>query len=220
MSPLKLNGPIAIRLVAWCLILLFCGFGTWCVAQDADATVATTVNLGGDAELELIALKRALQIRSITGNFQLADKANSIRLRLDFYRNGEPIPMKKSEPGVGGQDGRRYGRFDVQIVDLDYLKLGDARPGHWRIFFNLMTSEEPNGRGTTALGKLDIAKNAFDANPGTGSIGSFQDFSPSDDGSIPIFYSASGPVKRAGTLAERLEANPKADVLVGVLITR
>jgi hypothetical protein len=220
MSPLQLHRPVAIRFVAWCLIFLFCDFGTRCFAQDAGATVATTVDLGGDAELELIALKRALQIRTISGNFQLADKANSIRLRLDFYRNGEPIPMKKSEPGVGGQEGRRYGRFDVQIVDLDYLKLGDARPGHWRIFFNVMTSDEPKGRGTTASSKLDVAKNAFDANPSTGAIGRFEDFPPSDDGSIPIFYSASGPVKRAGTLAKLLEANLKADVLVGVLITR
>lgn len=219
MSPLKLHRPVAIRFVAWCLLCLFCGFGTRCLAQDVGATVAT-VELGGDAELELIALKRALQIRSIAGNFQLADKANSIRLRLDFYRNGKPIPMKQSEPAIGGQEGRRYGQFGVQIVDLDYLKLGDARPGNWRIFFNLMTSEEPKGRGTTALSKLDVAKNEFDANPSTGSIGRFEDFARSDDGSIPIFYSASGQVKRAGTLANLLEANPKADVLVGVLIAR
>jgi hypothetical protein len=199
--------------------LSFCITAT-CFGQEPAPPVKTAVQLGGDAELAFDSLKRILEIRSITGTFQLDETANSFRLRLDFYRKAKPIPVPVRKPGVGGQQDRRYGRFDVQIVDLDYLKLGDAPPGHCRIFVSLMTSEEPMGRGTTALAQFDVAKTTFDTRPRTGAIGRFEQFPRGDDGSIPLFYSASGQVQRANTLSELLKANPEADILVGVLEVR
>lgn len=200
-------------------LLSFC-FAATCFAQEPTSPVKTAVELGGDAEFGLGSLKRILQIRSISGSFQLEDAANSFRLRLDFYRKAKPVPVAVRRPGVGGQQARRYGRFDAQIVDLDYLKLGDAPADHWRIFVSLMTSDEPMGGGTTALGQFDVAKTAFNARPRTGAIGRFEQFPRGDDGSIPLFYSASGRVQRAKTLPELLKANPEADILVGVLEVR
>lgn len=208
------------RPISCCLTILMLSISATCFAQESDPTIETEVTLGGDVELGLSSLKRILQIRSITGSFQLAEKANSFRLRLDFYRKGKLIPVAARKPGVGGREGRRYGQFDVQIIDLDYLRLGDAPAGHCRIFVSLMTSEEPNGRGTTSLAEFDIAKTTFEARPRTGATGRFEQFKPGDDGCIPLFYSASGRVTRAPTLAELLEANPASDVLVGVLELR
>ena len=76
------------------------------------------------------------------------------------------------------------------------------------------------GRGTTALAQFDVAKTKFQARPRTGAIGRFEQFNRSDDASIPLFYSASGQVKRASSLPDLLEANPEADIMVGVLETR
>jgi hypothetical protein len=191
-----------------------------CFAQHPALPIETRVELGGDAEVGLSSLKRILQIRSLTGSFQLAEAANSFRLRLDFYRRQKPITVGVRKPGVGGAQKRHYGGFDVQIVDLDYLRLGDAPAGHSRFFVSLWTSEQPDGKGTMSLVEFDVEKAAFDAQPRTGGTGRFEHFEPDKDACIPLFYSASGRVQRAGTLPELLEANPEADILVGVLETR
>ena len=200
-----------------------------CWAQDdAFLPLIDAVTMTSDIPIDDNSLERILGIRKIAGTFTLSDeilrrdeRIQSVRLRVDLYRQGRPIPLSIKKPGIGSKELPRHGQFLVQIVDLDQLRLGNAPPGHWRIFLSLMMTEEPNGRGVTAgPQKMDVSKTQFDAQPGTSKIGRFTKFPEKSVREIPIFFSASGRILKNASLPELLEENPQSDVLVGVIEVR
>ena len=192
------------------------------VSPEGEVTegINTEVTFSSDLPINHNELKRLLRIRSLSGKFQLEHSYNTFRLRLDFYRNGRLIDVGRTDAGVGGAELRRYGQFNVQIVDLDYLKLGDSPAGHWRIVPQILSSTMPEGRGVIASpGNIDVPKEIFTAIPSTGGTGRFEEF-PDDGNEMPLFWSASGRVKREASLESLLKSNPDSDILVGVLIVR
>jgi hypothetical protein len=200
-----------------CLLLLV--FTSFVIGQETDTTAPQTTEVSFQADLPINhnSLERLLRIRTLTGKFRLKDEYNNFRLRLDFYRGGKRIDVGKTDAGVGGAEPRRFGQFNVQIIDLDYLKLGDAPADHWRIAAQVLTSTEPEGRGVTAHTRnIDVPKEIFDAIPRTGGTGRFEEF-PNEGNEIPLFWSASGRVNREPTLEALLKSNPESDILVGVL---
>jgi hypothetical protein len=212
------------------LTVVIAGLSEICHAQtDQSGPVVESVALTADVPLDHGSLEHLLRIRKIVGTFQLSElpaaasqKASSLRLRLDFYRNGKHLAIKAGQPGVGGPNCPRHGQFLVQIVDLDYSKIGEAHPGHWRVFASMMVSQEPKGRGVRAsVAPTDILKTEFDAQPSSSRVGRFTVFPYNGDREFPIFYSASGQVRdQPSSLTELLKASPKSDILVGVIEVR
>jgi hypothetical protein len=195
------------------------GMSGW-AQEDTPSPLIDAVTMTSDIPIDDNSLERILGIRKIVGTFQLSEEEHSVRLRVDLYRKGRPIQVKMTKPGVGGTP-LRHGQFLVQIVDLDHLKLGDAPPGHWRVFVSLMMTDSPNGRGVKAgPQQSDVPKAQFDAQPRTSKIGRFTEFPNKTVREIPIFFSASGRILKHSSLPELLKENPESDVLVGVIELR
>lgn len=181
--------------------------------------IETGVRMGPAPILEDNARKRLLGIRSFSGSFQLEKPAISIGLRVDFYRNGQKLPLKTKQPGVGGR-ARQFGQFDVEIVDLDRLPLGGEPAGHWKFFLSVMPTDTADGRGVIGMGEFEVPKAIFDAQPRTSGAGLFEDLTPQEDGAIALFYQCSGRVQKAASLAEVLKQNPESDILVVLIVPR
>jgi hypothetical protein len=193
--------------------------------EHTPAPLVEAVTMTSNIPIDDNSLERILGIRKIVGTFTLNNEVlrqneavQSVRLRVDLYRQGRLIPVKMTRAGIGGKQLPRHGQFLVQIVDTDHLKLGNAPLGHWRIFLSLMMTGEANGRGVKAgPQQINISKTQFDAQPATSRIGRFTEFPDKNVREIPIFFSASGRVMKYASLPELLRENPQSDVLVGVI---
>lgn len=90
-----------------------------------------------------------LGIRTWSGTFELRREVGGPLLVLDFYREGKHVETHRA---FGMLNLATRGDFAIQVVDLDYLPLGDAKPGHWRVFAKLKFD------GIKGVTHWDIAK--------------------------------------------------------------
>ena len=158
---------------------------------------------------------RILRIKKLRGTYRLNSDVNSVSLRLDFYRNGERLDVNMAKPGVQAA-GRKTGDFLVQIVDLDYLMLGDGQAGHWRIHLDVTASDPTTGAAIMGSAKSDLPKAKFDAGQRMGRNGKF---SPEEGHrhEAPIFWMATGKAESASTVEELLKVNRNCDLMIGYL---
>jgi hypothetical protein len=110
---------------------------------------------------KLGSLEDALHIRKCSGSYELKTKARSVKLVIDLYREGKKVDSHAFS--VGDHRGAESGEFSVQVIDLDFIPLGDGKKGHHRIQYALSL-------GTTAGStKWDVPKSVFEADGAFGS---------------------------------------------------
>lgn len=156
-------------------------------------------------------LSEVLQVRKAAGTFRFSQKVDSIYLKLYVYQDGKLVFDQKTI-GLSARGGADAGKYAVHLVDLDYLPLGEAKPGHYLLHYRL----EMNGVSTA--GKLMIPKSSFDITQSYGwSPFDAKDGKPNE---APLFamIGKNADVVIGGVSPERLlKANPKAEILIAML---
>lgn len=160
-------------------------------------------------------LSHVLKIREVSGEYRLTQKATEVRLRLDFYKKGEKLEdwTRKFGRATTPELAADSGQVAVQIVNLDYLPLGEAKPGHHRISMQVTLDKE------TSSMSFDIPKTAFDVSE----VYALQAFRAKDESTTqaPLFHiigGGVGTVRGGGRTAEEVvRDNPEGDVLVATL---
>jgi hypothetical protein len=157
-------------------------------------------------------LSEVLQVRKTMGTFRFSRKIRSVSLRLQVYQGGKLVSDDRAL-GVFAKDGADAGKYVMHLIDLDYLPLGEAKPGHYLLHYRL----EMNRISST--GKLVIPKSSFDISQSYG----WNPFDANDGkpGEAPLFaiIGKHADAIIGGVPPEKLlEANPKADLLIATLI--
>jgi hypothetical protein len=112
----------------------------------------------GYKELDLNDLAPILHIERYVGQVQLNSAYRNASLVMAAYRNGKPVELPGAEAEVlPGAETNSAIRYAVQVVDLDYLRLGDAKKDHCRMRFALRIPEV----GRVAV-ERDIPKDVID----------------------------------------------------------
>jgi hypothetical protein len=162
---------------------------------------------------KLGSLEDTLHIRKCSGSYELNAPARRISLAIDLYREGKKIDSHSF--AVGDQEGAVSGEFSVQVIDLDFLPLGDGEKGHHRIQYALSL-----GRTRGAL-KWDVPKSVFEAD---GAFGNHA-FRPEAGTatSTPLFpmilkTRRNSGISSGGSVEEVIERNKHSDILIAILV--
>ena len=187
--------------------LILCDLSAW-AGEKQGATLVKSITRAFE---ELGDLSQVLNISRVVGTCELANKASSFNLRLDFYHQGKKLDNQTVVRGLTLLEGVESVQCAVHVVDLDYLPLGGGKPGHERIHFRL-------GAGTMVAGaSFDIAKSDFNATRGA-AINIFNaSFAKGNE--VPLFYAIanSHSISSGRTPAEVVRGNPDADIFVVIL---
>jgi hypothetical protein len=100
----------------------------------------------------------ALHIERYGGQVELNSGFSKVRLGIEAFKTGQRIDL----PGAEGDllvdaETNSTLRYAVHIIDLDFLRLGDAKKNHCRMRFTLRGPE-----GETVALERDIAKDVID----------------------------------------------------------
>jgi len=181
------------------------------VSAQSRADDATTLTKIATVTQGVGDISHALNIKKVVGAYHLSAPVAEVRLKFLFYHNGDLDNSRTISHGLraGATDS---GKFALQIVDLDYLPLRDAEPGHHRLHYQIANA---NG---SAASNVDIPKSTFDV---TSTFGMFR-FAPKagKPNEAPLFAIVGGDTKSfagADTPQAVVEANPEADILIAVL---
>lgn len=195
------------------VLVVFAGFGVASVwggePQKAGPVKSITLTTEEFGDLEQV-----LNIKKAAGAYELASKASRHRLRFEFYHKGQ----KHKDDALGGgiqipaAEATGWGKYWVRLIDLDYLPLGGAKPGHTRVHLQFLVG------GQTMRTSFDVPKTLFNVSD----VNSIQVFRPSVaiQGKVPLFCMlANTSTVRGGGLtpADVVQMNPEADVLVAIL---
>jgi hypothetical protein len=156
----------------------------------------------------------ALGIKKRSGAFELRREARGARLVLDFYQGGKCV--QTCSTNAGSLKATSQGEFSIQIVDLDYLPLGGAKPGHLRLRVKLKFA------GSTGSTQKDIAKDKI----GFGNQQATARFEPTDGTprDAPLYFTlytesdAKSMIINSGTPAEQVKQHPHASLLIVRLV--
>jgi hypothetical protein len=113
----------------------------------------------GGAKPELIGdLAQVLRIKQLEGKVQLNRGFHNVTLVFAFYKDGKKVDLPQSEEGLfGSYESSGVIGYAVQMVDLDFLPLGDGKKGHCRLRAAFRMPDE----STVSLEK-DIPKSTID----------------------------------------------------------
>jgi hypothetical protein len=175
--------------------------------------IAKTITLK-DAEFDSIA--EDLRIIQRSGSVELSTPRKVARIVVDLYRDGRPLDRYNQIIGTG-VNGDEIGlvRFSCNIVDMDYLMLGDGKKGHCRLKLKLGINNSGGGLVT------DVPKERFDLSKIIGGGG----FTPKASGKekVPVCWmigSNSEGAHGGNTLEDVIRFNAKGDlVIVSVELT-
>ena len=228
--------------VKWALATLFVfalagagfvasGYGRAPAAGDAkppaaDRAIQVTLKT---ADIDDVA--NILHIFKTSGKAQFPAPVKKVQLVLKFYKAGRLVKnLDNAAPLVdvsGVFQKVDAVRFSLQAADLDYLRLDWRQPtdvnakNAYRLLLNLQLDEAATGAVVTGSGgSVDVDKDVFDFGQMTSS-GVFAGPADPTAEEIPLFYlvvNTDGLVG-AGTPADLLAKNPKADVLIASLWT-
>ncbi len=166
-------------------------------------------------------LSHALNIRKIVGTYHLSEKVAKIRLKFIFFHAGEQVKWPSYEWGLppmftlGNGEGADSGKFALQIVDLDYLSIRDAKPNRHRLHVQVTLGNALMGSGKP---ESDIPKSTFDVTGNFCTQGFLPEYGKPNE--VPLFAIIGGKSKGAtfqSTPDALVKANPKADILIAVL---
>jgi len=202
------------------LVWLFVAIALCASARAADKEPLLKKVGFKESELDDFALAQLLKIRKFAGTYELNAKPSSVGLRLDCYQNGKKVEFadgfKEISTGIGGAEAilPTSGEYVFQIVDLDYLKLGDGKEKHWRMNLWIKLKDAPKGV-TSSAGHIpfDVPKATL---PALAAQGGFP-VEAGDRKEAPLFWLASGKVEKAATVKDLLEKNKGVTILIGYL---
>jgi hypothetical protein len=166
-------------------------------------------------DVELDDTAEALGIKKWAGTFELRQGARKGGLALDFYQDGKRVQSETCRQIVEGK-ATSQGRFAVQAVDLDYLPLGNAKPGHWRFVAKLKV-----GQGTSTI-KFDVPKKIFDFDGKFGAL-SLSDLpggAPNEALLVCVIYPRKGFGQNVanGSPTELIKRNPNSSIFLVRLV--
>jgi hypothetical protein len=204
-----LDSRIRFALIAVCLV----SAGTPAAKTLVKSIRAETTGQGS--------IEEALHIRKASGTFELNDKIPTARLAIEMYRNGEKVTTSE---GIGlrgiPEQMTAAGIFSVQVIDLDYLKLGEPKPGHLRYVISLGLNQVV--AGTT----FDVPKGTF-GGEGTSGVSAFNVAAGTEDEApLGVMTLAARPDASGGhtihgagvTIADTVAASKHNDILVVKLV--
>lgn len=197
------------RLVAWSVVMTIAGGAlSFSPAQEEEVVVRSLTM----SEPGIDDLAHVLDIEKVSGDFDLRGDIKNLRIVMEIHNKGKKVG--EAIRGVqlsSATAGNRKGKFSIQIVDLDYLKLGEAPKGHQRVFFALHIA------GNTAFAHTDLPKTTFNFGETKGGGSSL--VRHADKGRIPLFYKVAGPapVFRPGKPADVPKDNDENNVLTAYL---
>lgn len=122
----------------------------------ADGPHLSDVEIDPPAEIGDIA--SLLHVTKVRGSFQFDGTIKKVALVLEYYKQGKLVPSVPAiktfmQPVQGGTKGK----FSIQIADIDYLQLGDARKNHCRVQIEMGLDQD-----RMLPREVDIPKYEFD----------------------------------------------------------
>jgi len=158
-------------------------------------------------------LAQALRIHKAVGGYELAAPPSRVRLRFDFYHQAgkvrsvaQPIWIQSTADAPATS-----GRYAVHVIDLDFLPLGGAKPGQYRIHYQFAVA------AARVANSVDVPKAVFNA----GRNMATQSFRPgaAKPGEAPLaaFVGNATSFRPFASPEEVVQGNPTSDVLVVVL---
>lgn len=175
-------------------------------AEDPHLTEVTVERLGvGDTS-------HLLHIKKLTGTFRFGSKVKKATMVCEFYKKGKKLSdVPEVKATIQAFDGADLGKFAIQIADIDYLQLGDAKKNHCRVLIELQL-----GNSTLNPKEIDVPKYEFDL--GQRLIGNGSDWQHIGANGCPIFIFSGG---KTGVThhspTETIEGNPEGEFVVGYL---
>jgi hypothetical protein len=113
---------------------------------------------GGAQSPQLGDLAEVLHIQQLRGKAELNSGFNNVTLVLAAYKDGHKADLTGREvPLFGAYETTGTISYAVQIVDLDFLPLGDGKKGHCRLHFSFRWPD-----GSTGSAERDIPKSIID----------------------------------------------------------
>ncbi len=152
------------------------------------------------------------------GEFKLRRPAKSVWLKADLYRRGARQDTLAAQwPDNPAQP--LEGKFSVQVVDLDYLHLGDGPRGYYRIRLDGVIRLEASANATSvayATQVKDVPKRVFDLSGHNGLGSGPFDHTDADAADVPLCFAVAGRSgdQRHALIADFVRASPEADILV------
>jgi hypothetical protein len=155
-------------------------------------------------------VEEALHIISKSGTLELAAPRSRATLEIEGYKDGQQLPLVQAV-GVESRAAGTY-RFTVQIIDMDYLTLGDGKKGHSRLLVKLGVNDEIGSHAMSS--PRDVPKDMLDFSKMT----SGAPFKPkaSTEDRVPLFWMIgnTNDVKSGQTPEEVVRANPHGDLAI------
>jgi hypothetical protein len=170
-----------------------------------------------DVVVKDITLKKAeydsfaevLHITQKSGTIDLSDAVSAAAyIEIDMYRKGKKLPTVLKGLGSSDSTSDRI-RFALNVVDMDYLTLGDGKKQHCRLHFKVGVGK------VGASSTFDVPKKECEFSKLT----LVNDFGikEGDGNRIPVCWMIdTNTASRitAGTPEEIVKANPKADMAI------
>lgn len=106
-------------------------------------------------EPEFDSLADALHIIQKSGTIDLSADVPTAQLEIELYRDGKKLATKLESLGVRAGDSevdKHRIRFALNVVDTDFLTLGDGKKGHCRLQMKLTAG------AVTGTNTLDVPK--------------------------------------------------------------
>jgi len=125
-------------------------------------------------------LSRLLHVEKVSGSYSISGKAAFVGITLEIQRPGQEVQKLQGPRLPAGKDGVRNGKFSIQFVDLDYLRLGDSPKNHSRLLITLQEKGQP-WSAELNVPKADFDFTAF-AEGGSSRVTRFE------DGRAPLFW--------------------------------
>jgi hypothetical protein len=143
-----------------------------------------------------------LHIERYQGQVKLNTGFRTARLVIAAYKKGQPVELPNSDAELPIQEDTACDlKYVVQVADLDFLRLGDAKKNHCRM---RMTLREPEGATVTL--EHDIAKDVIDLSK-VSNIGF--DERAATSGETPLFWFKQGGVIPGPRVASKDEVIEK-----------
>ncbi len=156
----------------------------------------------------------ALHIIQKSGTIDLSGDMPSAKIEIELYREGKKLATRLESLGVASERNFDCIRFAVNLIDTDFLTLGDGKKGHCRLHMKLSISG--SGISTNATTTLDVPKEECDLSKMTGGSGFFGPEASTKD-RIPLFWmidSRTASLISGNTPEAVVKNNPKGDLAI------
>jgi hypothetical protein len=178
------------------------------LAADTDSLVKNIEHKEPDFD----SFAEALHVIQKSGTIELSSDMPPARIVVELYREGKKLATRLESVGVGpgaSEGNNDQIRFAVNLIDTDFLTLGDGKKGHCRLLMKLSIGN------ATSKTTLDFPKEKCDLSKMTGGGGFGPNASTKDR--IPVFWmidSRTASLISGNTPEAVIKNNPKGDLAI------